>query len=118
MPESDIDLISLLDSGKSEIPDDRVLIRVDKPPKETKGGLILSQTKNSTDRNIGVVINPGKGYFVDGGGFVTAKWKQGDCVIFNKPYGSKDKVIHDAETEHEYYSIKHEDVLCVFKGGK
>ena len=87
----------------------RVLIKTEAETK-TESGLIVSESKEVSEFNSGVVVAVGPGKYLDGGDFQKTKLEVGDKVVFR--YAAEVKV------EGKSYMLATEDDVAMVLGSK
>ena len=89
----------------------RVLIQKLVPPKKTGTGILLPDSKVSS--NIGKVLSVGSGKVLDNGSVATIYVKQGDYVLLPDYGGVKVPKTNDQEELYLYHA---DDLLAVVEG--
>lgn len=91
--------------------ENRVIVRPDDPPSQSKGGILLPEQAKERPRR-GTVLSTGLGKS-ENGGYRPCFVNQGDVVVFS-PY-STNIVEHEGE---ELYAILDTDIIAVVDGAK
>ena len=92
---------------KVRVLNDKVLIKIATPERETKSGIILPEASREKPKN-GTVVDVGDGKMLDWGSRSAFRVKKGDQVLFAKYAGTEIKIDNE-----DFLVISEDEIIAI-----